>query len=514
MIRALRDIRISRLALAALAALSLLSTVVIVSGGHGRTPAQLAALAALRQPAVTIRAAAPTPATVTSAAVAGTPTPGSSSSGGSGGSGAGSGSSSGSDSGSASSGSGSSSAAAPATTSTAASADTTSASTTTSTATTPASTTSAPDSGLPKVGHVFEIALSTTSYRAAFGRGSAPSYLRSLEAKGTLLSGFQSLGSGELADDLAMVSGQAPNRDTSKGCPTYSSFPQAVTAKANGVVPGAGCVYPETALTIGDQVSSSGHVWKAYIADMGKETCSHPDSNAATDLALPGTEAGYDVLHNPFIYFHSLLDLGDCASDDQDLSTLGSALSTKSKTAAFSFIAPGACEDATAVAGSAAGASATSTTTSTTTATATTPAAATTTDTTSATTPDTSTTATTPASTGTATTAPSNPCPAGQPVGITAEAAFLRLVVPKILASAAYKQNGVLVIAFTAAGDERTGHAVRTGALVLSRYATKGRTIATTYDPYSLLRSIEDMLDYTPLAHAGTAQSFAQPALH
>ncbi len=111
-------------------------------------------------------------------------------------------------------------------------------------------------------------------------------------------------------------------------------------------------MYPETALTIGDQVSASGHVWQAYIADMGKQACAHPNSNAAADGDLPGTEAGYDTAHNPFIYFHSLLDLGDCASDDQDLSRLQPALAHASGAPTFSFIAPGACEDASLSAGS------------------------------------------------------------------------------------------------------------------------------------------------------------------
>src|SRR6202042_1766173 len=123
----------------------------------------------------------------------------------------------------------------------------------------------------------------------------------------------------------------------------------------NGLVPGRGCVYPETALTIGDQVSSSGHVWRAYIADMGKQACSHPNSGADDDLALPGTEPGYDTGHNPFIYFHSLLDLGDCATDDVDLSHLTAALDKRSRTAAYSFIAPGKCDDAAATSGQAPG---------------------------------------------------------------------------------------------------------------------------------------------------------------
>ena len=65
------------------------------------------------------------------------------------------------------------------------------------------------------------------------------------------------------------------------------------------------------------------------------------------------------------------------------------------------------------------------------------------------------------------------------------------------------------VIAFAAAGQRARAAAVRTGALVLSRYARRGKKIRRAYRPYSLLRSVEDMLGYTPLAHARSAPSFA-----
>ena len=85
--------------------------------------------------------------------------------------------------------------------------------------------------------------------------------------------------------------------------------------------------------------------------------------------------------------------------------------------------------------------------------------------------------------------------------------------VPRILQSPAYKKDGVLVIAFAGDGVKRGGPKVRTGALVLSRYAHRGKTITVAYTPYSLLRSLEDMLRYTPLARAKSAPSFATAAL-
>jgi phosphatidylinositol-3-phosphatase len=512
--RSLLDIRLSRFSLAVLAAVSVAATVVIITNGTGHTAAQLTALAALREPVA--KAQTPTPAAPASPGTTSNPTaPGDSGSSGSG-SGASSpasGTDSGADSGSGSDGGTDSSDTGSDTgggTDTSGSGDdgTTPATTTTPTAA----------SNLPKVSHVFEIALSTTSYAAAFADKSAAPYLHSLEAKGTVLRGYESLGHGELADYLATVSGQEPNAATSAGCTTYQEFRTGAVAKSNGLVPGNGCVYPETALTIGDQVTAKGATWRAYIADMGKQTCSHPDSGAVDDAVLPGTESGYDTHHNPFVYFHSLLDLGDCASDDQDLTHLSSALAHKSAAAKLSFIAPGACEDAAAT--TTTDPTTTTTPSSTTSSISTTSSTLTTsTQTTTSTAPETTTTPTTSTtateSTPTdATPAPAAGCPAGQPVGIAAEDVFLKRWVPRILASPAYKDDGVLILAFAGERGHHPGGASRTGALVISPHTTKGKVVSTAYEPYSLLRSVEDMLGYTALARAQAAPSFAQAVLH
>ena len=113
-----------------------------------------------------------------------------------------------------------------------------------------------------------------------------------------------------------MVSGQAPNADTRDDCSTYAEFTGSAQAASDGQVPGAGCVYPNTVLTVADQVTAAGKQWKAYLADMGDSTCVHPNSNAAGDGELPGAGIDYDTQHNPFVYFHSLLDLGGCSSND------------------------------------------------------------------------------------------------------------------------------------------------------------------------------------------------------
>jgi hypothetical protein len=67
----------------------------------------------------------------------------------------------------------------------------------------------------------------------------------------------------------------------------------------------------------------------------------------------------------------------------------------------------------------------------------------------------------------------------------------------------------VLIIAFSGDAIAASGPQVATGALVLSRWTPGGVKITTAYTPYSLLRSMEDMLRYQRLAEAAKAKSFA-----
>ena len=91
---------------------------------------------------------------------------------------------------------------------------------------------------------------------------------------------------------------------------------------------------------------------------------------------------------------------------------------------------------------------------------------------------------------------------------------------PKILASPAYKADGLLIVAF--AGDVAppadpanppADAPVRNGALLVSRFAQAGSTAASAYDPYALLRSLEDVFALRALAGAAKAHSFAPTVL-
>ncbi len=449
MITTLRAVRLSSLQLAAVTAVSLAATVVVIVNASANNSSGLdqAVLAALDKRVVVHHIAAPAPADTGGGGNGGSGSGGSGSGSGSGSGGSGSGNGgSGGDSGSGGDGS--------------TTTQTTTQTTTTSTTTTTSSTTTSTTPAAPKdpIKHVFVIALSTPSYKAAFGKGSVATYLtKTLVKKGTLLSGYETLpGSSELADELGMVSGEAPTADTRSGCPTYAEFSSKAKVASNGEVSGNGCIYPDSVLTLGDQVTSSGAFWGAYVADMGKQACVHPNSGAADDATLPGAGPEYDTRHNPFIYFHSLLDLGDCATDDEQLTALPAALSRASKTPEFTFVAPDACDDAA-----------------------------------------------------------STTCADKAPLGLAGEDAFLKTWVPKIRSSAAYRKNGALLIVFTAPGGPGAagGKAIRTGALVLSPFASSGKTVAASYDPYSVLATIEKLLGFAPLVHAKGAKTFITTAL-
>jgi phosphatidylinositol-3-phosphatase len=464
----LKDIRISWPAFAALVAVSGAATVFILAGGGGRTSAQAAALAALKDPPQ-VHSQSP-----------------------SGNSGSGSDTGAGNQDLGSGGGSQGNSGISPG------DSNTQTTPTQTQSTTTPVSTNTTPtkqhtghhhhakqpDAGLPHVGHVFEIALSTNDYNDAFGKKSQAQYLNSLASKGALLTNYESFGnSSELTDYIAMLSGQGPTLDTDGGCPKYKSFPTSATANSAGVVSGNGCIYPDTALTLPDQAGIAGETWGAYIQSMGAKTsCQYPEPGTSQSKGIIGTEPGYSLNHNPFVYFESLLEEGSCNTSDVDLSFLQKALKKPKSTPNFTYIAPNACADSDPVIAPSSSTTGTGTSTGTTTS-------------------------------PTGPTAPAVGCPSGDPSGLKAENTFLKQVVPEILRSAAYKKDGVLVITLAGSGDTNLGQMVRTGTVVLSRYTKHGTKVSGDYTPYSLLRSVEDMLNYQPLAHAATASSFAKKVL-
>lgn len=293
--------------------------------------------------------------------------------------------------------------------------------------------------------HVFLISLASPGYEAAFGSTSQMPYLSgTLRSQGVLLTNYSLLDTAALPNGIAAVSGQSPTAATRENCPTYAEL-----------ISGNGCVYPVDTLTLADQFVGARLRWHGYFEGMtdaaGKpENCVHPESEAANTP----TASGYAAQLNPFVFFHSLLDLGDCDENDVPLDKLAGDLGKVEKTANFSYVSPSLCN---------AGFRGT--------------------------------------------------CPEGAPDGAAAADAFLAKVVPEILASPAYKKDGLLIVSFGAADpapptDPAAAPADprKVGGLLLSPLLTLGGTDAVAYDPYSLLRSIEDLFALDPLGKAGGAK--------
>ncbi len=317
-----------------------------------------------------------------------------------------------------------------------------------------------------QVQHLFVIALASPGYDAAFGAAPQMPYLAgTLRPQGTLLSDYSLLTEAVVPNTIAAVSGQRPNAVTSANCPTFADFPPGTKNNSAGFVSGDGCYYPTETLSLGDQVDSARLRWHAYMEAMADPATGQPDNcvmpeAGATETTVPG---GYSSNLNPFVHFRSLVDLGSCTPSDVPLDELEKDLRKVETTPNYSWISPTPCN--AGVVGQ---------------------------------------------------------CPPGAPQGPAAADAFLAKYVPLIQKSPAFKEDGVLVITFNQVSPPDPALAplpnpkpLRVGSLILSRFASPGGSDATAYDPYSLLRTTEDIFRLKYLAGAAPAKvkSFAAPLL-
>lgn len=337
---------------------------------------------------------------------------------------------------------------------------------------------------LPAIKHVFIVMLDDEPYATAFGPASPAKYLTgTLEKQGELLLRYYAVAHEGLADGIALLSGQGPTEATAADCPTYSEVSPA-SSGSDGQVLGNGCVYPSSTQTLMSQLSAKHLTWKAYVEgiDEGSGTpgaCAHPTGGvadpSATAPAAGEATPGYQTWRNPFVYFSSVAGSSACASKDVGMSALKSDLASEKSTASFSYIAPGPCDDG-------------------------------------------------------------NPtsCAPGKADGMVAANGFLQKVVPEILASKAYKQNGLLAITVDNApatgeyadsssccGQPKfpnlpapTGVAKLSGSgggqvglLLLSPFVKKGGgLVQETYNHFSLLATVEEVFGLGKLGYAGGAE--------
>jgi hypothetical protein len=247
-------------------------------------------------------------------------------------------------------------------------------------------------------------------------------------------------------------------------------------------------VYPANVANIGTQLTAHGLSWKAYEEDMGNDpkreaaACGHPALNTQDNTQSAETGDGYVTRHDPFVYFHSVIDnqtycnghvvaLGSPtgampAAALPGETGLATDLQQASTTPALSFITPNLCNDGH-----------------------------------------------------------DYPC-TNQPSGASALAdidSFLATWVPKITSSAAYHQGGLLEITFdessgpqsdsTACCGELPGPGSpmpgitgpgggKVGAVLLSPFIKPGTVSTTGYNHYSSLASWESLFGLPRLADA------------
>ncbi len=348
----------------------------------------------------------------------------------------------------------------------------------------------------PAVKHVFLIVLADQPYASVFGPASKAPYLaQSLEKRGELLVRYYAVAHDELANGVALVSGQGPTAQIAANCPTFADIAPA-TSGAEEQVTGTGCVYPKSTETLASQLAAKQLAWRAYVEGMNG-ACAHPALGAAdptvgaapaasttpgppgasipANQALAGEE--YTTFRNPFMYFHDVIDSPSvCAANDVGLGQLNTDLKSVKSTPALSYIVPSLCDDGSPT-----------------------------------------------------------PCAPGKPAGLAPADAFLRKVVPQILSSKAYKQGGLVAITVDqapATGVEADSSSCcgqprfpglpapaplpgggqlppsgggQVGALLLSPFVKAGSTNQDPYNHFSLLRTIEDLFGFKHLGYAGAS---------
>lgn len=183
-----------------------------------------------------------------------------------------------------------------------------------------------PTESLPPVKHVFLIVLTGHGFQEAFGAASTPPYLaKTLAGQGELLSNYYAVAQGDLANEIALLSGQGPNPETVAGCPSGADIAPG-TVGAEEQIEGSGCLYPTATLTLPGQLAAAGKRWKAYV-------------EAEAGQPAPAACA------SPFSRFHSLADGAECAEAVAGLEWLGTDLKSASDAPALSYIVPNACHD-------------------------------------------------------------------------------------------------------------------------------------------------------------------------
>jgi hypothetical protein len=208
--------------------------------------------------------------------------------------------------------------------------------------------------------------------------------------------------------------------------------------------------------TIFGQLAAAHLSFKAYMEDMGRDplresgVCGHAPVGARDTTNYEELQDVYAARHNPFVWFHSIIDTPLCDSV-VSLSPLQQDLKSIATTPNYVWISPAVCHDGHDA-----------------------------------------------------------PCNDGEPGGLKSANRWLREYIPLILDSPAFRTDGVLIIITDEGGtaeaccNEKPGPneklpggsgpgGGRIGALAISRFITPGTYSDVAYNHYSLLRTVFDI---------------------
>jgi len=329
----------------------------------------------------------------------------------------------------------------------------------------------------PHIKHIFVIVLENEGFDSTFGPNSEAPYLaNNLRRRGELLPNYYGIGHFSLPNYIAMVSGQGPNPQTQIDCQFFTEF-RPGTPTSDGQYIGNGCVYPNGVETVANQLEDAGYEWREYAQDMvvgsGPETtCRHPDINSRDETQSAEKGDQYAARHNPFVYFHAIIDFDTCDENVVGLErNFSRDLRHGRTTPNYSFITPNLCMDGH-----------------------------------------------------------DEPCVNGKPGGLASANEFLKRKIPRILHSPAYKDRGLIIVTFDeaeASGGEADARACcneqpgpntinpggpvpgpgggRTGTILISPCIKPGSVDRHPYNHYSMLRTVENNFRLPHLGFAGQA---------
>ena len=248
--------------------------------------------------------------------------------------------------------------------------------------------------GLPPIHHLFLIVMSDQGFGQTFAPGSSDSYMsQTLAHQGELIEDYYAVAGSELANRIALISGQGPTRQIAANCPSFAPItpgPSTPLVRSSAL---DACT--RRVETLVGELTVAHHTWKAYVEGIDKgphgqpTSCRHPKLGTRTDAQQPGPHDPYVIWSNPFVFFSSLTSQKACEKDDVGLDKLSADVRSAKTAPTFAYITPGACDNGS-----------------------------------------------------------DTPCSPTAPAGPQRADTFLKTVVPMIEKSAAYKDNALIAITF------------------------------------------------------------------